>query len=159
MVPAVADAIRAIADRNGGRITPDMVVDAARSPASPLHEHFTWDVREAAEERWRDQARALIRAVRVEVTTTEFAVRAPIFVRDPAAPETVQGYVSLGRLRTDEDLAREAVVAEFARAAAALTRAKAIAAALGLADEIEEVRERVLRISERASQGPDTAAA
>lgn len=158
MSPETAGAIQAIAERNGGCITPDMVVEAARNPASPLHEHFTWDIREAARERWREQARALIRAVRVEVTTTDFTYRVPVFVRDPVVPENIQGYVSLGRLRTDEELAREALVAEFARAAAVLARARAIAAALGLADEIEEVRERVLRLSGRASQAEVSAA-
>lgn len=152
MSNVVAEVLRAIADRNGGRLTPELVVEAAKSKDSPLHTHFTWDVKKAAHERWIDQARTLIRSVKVEITTTQFTVRAPAYVRDPAAAADEQGYASLGRLRTDEDLAREAVVYEFSRASAALARAKAVAAALDLSDAIEEVQTRVIQLSERAQQ-------
>lgn len=148
----VTDALRALADQNNGRLTPDLVVEAARNSQSPLHRCFTWDLKQAAHERWLYQARELIRSIRVEVTTTEFKVRVPAFIRDPAAAAGVQGYVSLDRLRTDEDLSREAVVAEFMVASAALERAKAVAKALGMSEEIEEVRERIVHLSERARQ-------
>lgn len=152
MTRQIEAAIRAIADRHDGRLTPDLVVEAARDKASPLHACFTWDVQEAAQECWRSQARALIRSVRVEVTTTQFTVQAPAYVRDPSALGNTQGYASLGRLRTDEDMAREACLSEFSRAAAALTRARAIAAALGMSGEVEDVRERIAMLSERARQ-------
>lgn len=152
MTPAIERAIRAISDRNGGTLTPEMVVDAAKAKDSPLHSCFTWDVKRAAHAHWIDQARSLIRSVRVEVTTTNFALHVPAFVRDPGAASDAQGYVSLGRLRTDQDMARDAVVNEFSRAAAALSRAKDIAAALGLSGQIEEVRNRVVGLSERISQ-------
>lgn len=148
----IADALRAIADRHAGKLTPDLVIEAARNKASPLHGCFTWDVKQAAQERWVAQARDLIRSVRVEVTTTQFSVRAPAFIRDPSMAGNEQGYTSLDRLRTDEDLAREAVIAEFQRASAALDRARVVATALGLSSEIEEVRERVVHLSERAVQ-------
>lgn len=149
---AVADAIRAIADRNKGTLTPDLVIEAARSEDSPLHGCFTWDVKRAAMEHWRDQARHLIRSVKVEVTTTHFSLRAPAFVRDPSAAGDTQSYTSLGRLQTDQEMARDAVVAEFSRAAAALARAKVLALVLGLEGEIDEVRGRILNLAERASQ-------
>ena len=150
---AVRAALAEIAERNGGRLTPDAVVKEARKPASPLHGYFTWDVKEAAAERWLDQARQLIRSVRVEVTTTQFSMRAPEYLRDPAAGRE-QGYISIRRLATDEDMAREAIVAEFSNAAAALSRAKAVAAALGLADQIEEVRSRVIALTEQVGERP-----
>lgn len=145
-------AIQAIADKNGGRVTASQVVTAARNKDSALHSWFTWNIKEAAEERWLEQARALIRSVRVEVTTTHFTVQAPAYVRDPTVDPRLQGFASLARLRTDDDASREAVVNEFARASAALARAKHVAVALGLSDEIEEVRGRVLQLSERALQ-------
>lgn len=157
--PAVEAAIRAIADRNAGRLTPEMVVQAARDKESPLHPFFTWDVKKAAQERLIDQARHLIRSVKVEVTTTQFSVRAPAYLRDPQAGGASQGYASLARLRNDEDMARDAVVNEFSRASSALSRAKAVAAALGLSDEIEEVRGAIVRLSERAQQTEHMASA
>lgn len=155
--PSVENAIRAIADAHSGRLTPDLVVEAARSKDSPLHSYFTWDVKKAANECWLYQARRLIRSVRVEVSTTQFDVRVPAYLRDPGAANDAQGYVSLGRLRTDDDLAREACVYEFGRASAALARAKAVATALGLDGEIEEVRGRIEQLSERANQAVATA--
>lgn len=54
-------------ERAFGQITPPDVVDAARDPKSPLHQHFEWDDSAAAEE-WRlAQARTLIASVRVKL--------------------------------------------------------------------------------------------
>ena len=152
MTPEIEGAIRALADANGGQITPAMVVSAARHPESPLHSCFTWDVQQAAQERWIDQARKLIRSVRVEVTSTEYNLRAPAFVRDPSLPGGTPGYATLARVRTDEDWARDVVVTEFARASAALARAHAVSKALGLEDGIEDVQRRVAYLAERAVQ-------
>ena len=98
-----------------------------------------------------DRARAVIRSVRIEVIRHEVTHKTPLFVRDPSAGPREQGYVSMRRLRTDADMARERVVAEFAAAGAALKRARAIAAVLDVAGEIDglildvdRVRDRVL---------------
>jgi hypothetical protein len=148
----IIDALYALADRNGGRLTPDIVVAAARSNDSPLHAYFAsrdcWDTKKAADHWAVAVARDLIRSVKVEVTTTDFTVKAPAFVRDPSAGDA-QGYASLSRLRSDTDLAREAVVAEFARVSAALARAQAVAAALNLTDEIGELRSRMSAFADR----------
>lgn len=134
--------LMAMADVNDGHLTPDAVVEAARDPDSILHPHFTWSDTEAAHKQRLSEARALIRSVRVIVRTVPFVVHAPKFVRDPVA-SPLQGYVSLSRLATDEDNARAAVIAEFGRAIAALARAKAIAAALNMQDEIEAVERQI----------------
>jgi len=61
----------AVADRNGGILTPEMVVEEARPAASPLHSQLEWDDSVAGEEYRLVQAGRLIRVVRCEVTTTE----------------------------------------------------------------------------------------
>lgn len=43
-----------------GRVTPEMVLDAARSPDSPLHKEFEWDDTAAAKQYRLEQARSLI---------------------------------------------------------------------------------------------------
>lgn len=48
-----------------GLLTPALVVDAARPAEHPLHGHFQWDDGIAAEAWRREQARKLIRSVRV----------------------------------------------------------------------------------------------
>lgn len=53
--------LKRIAQENDGVLKAEAVVEAARPPASPLHNSFEWDDNEAAE-RWRIyQARNLIR--------------------------------------------------------------------------------------------------
>lgn len=47
------------------RLTPSLVVDAARDKAHPLHARFEWDNAIAGEKYRLDQARDLIRSVRV----------------------------------------------------------------------------------------------
>ena len=138
-----------IAERKGGILTPAAVVEAARDPKSVLHSHFTWDDTEAAKMHREAQARALIRSVKVEIKTVSFPVSAPFFVRSPEAGGREQGYTSLAHLRTDEDAARDVVVSEFARAAACLARAKAVALALDIMPEIESLHDSVRALSAR----------
>jgi hypothetical protein len=61
----IGEALDAIRVRNGGQLHPQDVVGDARDPKSVLHPHFEWDVRKAAEAHWLDQARVLIRSIRV----------------------------------------------------------------------------------------------
>lgn len=140
-----------IGEANGGRLTPEMVLSDAADTESPLHEYFEWDDTKAAHAHRIDQARTLIRSVRVHITVESRKVSTVFYVRDPAQPYDEQGYVSIPKLRTDEELAREALVSEFARAGAALDRAHRIAAALNLQDEVQEVSERVRQLSERVA--------
>ena len=146
----VLDRLRELAAANGGRLTPEMVVNDARDESSPLHAHFTWDVDQAAAERWLDQARTLIRSVEVTFRTETTVVRAPYFVRDPEAGAKEQGYIAVKALRTEADLAREALVDEFSRVAGMLRRARNLAKALqmdaevsALVDGIVDLRNRV----------------
>lgn len=126
-----------------GRLTPESVVDAARDPEHPLHECFTWNNTDAAHAYRLDQARKLIASVRVVIETEKRTLSSVFYVRDPSMPVGEQGYVSLPRLRSDADLAREVLVQEFGRAAAALHRAHELAAALEIAEEVDAVLSRV----------------
>lgn len=141
-------------ERAAGRLTPEAVVEAARDPASPLHGWFTWDDEAAAHMQRIYQARRLIASVRVVVRTDSRVVSSVFYVRDPSLPVESQGYVSLPTLRTDEDLAREALLQEFGRAAAALQRARELAAALSMQDEVELMLERVQALRQRVQERP-----
>lgn len=61
----IGEALAIIAAGAGGDFTPVAVVDAARDPASPLNPHFEWDDSVAAEKFRLDQAREIVRCVRV----------------------------------------------------------------------------------------------
>lgn len=47
------------------KLTPSLVVDLARNPAHPLHDRFEWNDKVAGEKYRLDQARQLIRTLRV----------------------------------------------------------------------------------------------
>lgn len=50
---------------NGGGISPEAVVEAARDPKSVLHEAFEWDDSAAAEEHRKWQARTMIGSIKI----------------------------------------------------------------------------------------------
>lgn len=60
-----------IKDANNGRLTPQTVVDEARRRNNPLHRHFEWNDKSAAEAYRLDQARSLIRIIQIEDTDSE----------------------------------------------------------------------------------------
>lgn len=77
----IGEALEKINEASKGELTPKAVVDAARATRHPLHRHFEWDDAIAAESFRLDQARNLIRIIRVEDTsTTEGTARAFISI-------------------------------------------------------------------------------
>lgn len=74
------EALLAIAERDGGLITPIAVIEAARDPNSVLHGAFTWDDREAAE-KWRiREAQHLIRECRITIQHGDKKIETYAFV-------------------------------------------------------------------------------
>lgn len=64
-----------IKDANKGRLLPQTVVDEARNRRNPLHRHFEWNDKTAAEAYRLDQARSLIRIIQIEDTDSDAAPR------------------------------------------------------------------------------------
>lgn len=137
----VAQRLAEIAELNGGRLTPDLVLADAQDSGSVLHRLFEWDDSIAAHQHRLSQARSIITSVRVVITTENRKISTVYYVRDPEAESDEQGYVSLDRLKTDKDLAQESIVLEFSRASAYLKRAKIHADALGMAGEVDALIE------------------
>jgi hypothetical protein len=54
-----------VRERNGGKLTPQLVVDVARDPAHPLHSRFEWNDAVGAEAWRREQAHRLIQKAKV----------------------------------------------------------------------------------------------
>lgn len=79
--------IRDLAEKNGGILTAETVLDEATSKRSPLHPFFCWDNTKAAHEFRRIQAAELIRRVKVTyhpTAETSVRVRAFVNVLEPA---------------------------------------------------------------------------
>ena len=88
-------------------------------------------------------ARTLIRSVRYQRMTETKVYQSVAYVRDPDAEAHEQSYVSVAKLMTDEDRARGALLAEFARVASVLRRARELAAVLSLESEVSVLVDRV----------------
>lgn len=145
----IADRLERITKRNHGVLTPDAVLADAQDKSSPLHDQFTWDDTEAAHQ-WRlEQARTLIRSVRVEIQTETKTVSTVRYVRSPEAIGRQQGYADVTKLRTREDLAREALRREFAAARALFDRCETLAEAFGLRPDILDLQRRVAALDVR----------
>lgn len=147
--PEVAARLQALHDASG-TLTPDAVVEDAKDPDSPLHDCFNWDVESAALSHWRSVARGLISSVRLIIKTEKYSLSAVAYVRDPDKRGCEQGYSSVISLRTDEERARKALIAELHRADSALQRAYDVASSLGLDGEIEQLRARISGVMEAA---------
>lgn len=119
---AARELLRELAAGNGGLLTEESVLEAARTPNSPLHDHFTWDDGEAAE-RWRlEQARRLIMRVKVSIVQKDNKpVRVREFVSLPSDRVAVAG--AGGYRQTVDVLGDDAMRAEMLKAAARELRA------------------------------------
>lgn len=80
---AIGEALEGISAKHGGQLTPHAVVDEAKNPVHPLHKHFEWDDSVAAAGYRLDQARAIIRVVRLDVGDDE-PTRAFLSITDNA---------------------------------------------------------------------------
>lgn len=61
----IGEALAKIAEENKGRMKPEHVTEAAQKRGHPLHRHFIWNDKVAGQRYRLDQARALIRSVKI----------------------------------------------------------------------------------------------
>lgn len=86
--------------RNNNSLRPVDVVEAARPISSPLHTYFDWDDANAAEKYRLDQARGLIRRVKVRfIDSDEEMEKVPAFVS--VVRPTGPSYVPTEEVRED----------------------------------------------------------
>lgn len=143
---SVAHELTEIAAQHGGLLLPADVVAEARSVASPLHHYFEWDDSVAAEAYRLDQARVLIRSVRVVVNYDTLKLVVPAWVKDQTRVQSAPGYIETVSLRSDADRARDTVKAEIERAEWSLQRAEGVAALLGQQDALMAILQRLREI-------------
>lgn len=151
---AILHRLEGIAAAAGGRLTPSDVIADAEHEDSPLHKYFQWDDALAAFQYRLEQARFLIRSVRISYEHEGTTLETVAFIRDPRAEaEGEQGYISVLSIKSDKQNAREAVIREFGRAKSALARAREIAVVLGLESEIESLVSGIGSLIERIELG------
>lgn len=79
---SLRDQLEAVRDKYG-KLTPAVVVDAARPIKHPLHSRFEWDDTVAAEKWRQEQAGGLIRSYRIT------------YAESADGPKTVRGYIAV----------------------------------------------------------------
>jgi len=138
-----ADALRDVAEKNGGELRPGDVVEAARDEKSPIHPWFEWDDGIAAEAYRVDQARDLIKSVRV--------------IRDDKPEEPVFVHVQYGKnchyveaaqivqVEDDWEAAKRTARSTLAGAIAAVEDLRRVAKAHGMENEAEDLLREMLR--------------
>ena len=132
--------LREIAEKHGGNLDPKDVVEEAKASSHPLHDYFEWRDKIAGEQFRIDQARALIRSVRIEVKTNSAPMRAPQWVRSPDNKPDQRGYVEVTRVVALE--ARLKIIRqEIDRAIGVVERLREISAALAIEAEFGAAQE------------------
>ena len=132
--------LREIAEKHGGNLDPKDVVEEAKASSHPLHDYFEWRDKIAGEQFRIDQARALIRSVRIEVKTNSAPMRAPQWVRSPDNGPDQRGYVEVTRVVALE--ARLKIIRqEIDRAIGVVERLREISAALAIEAEFGAAQE------------------
>lgn len=149
LTQAQIQTIKALENKRG-QIRPRQVVDAARPPRSPLHDLFNWNVQNAADHWWLHQARLVINAVSIQVTTKEFSYKASAYMIDMAVEGS--GYRSVAALKADPANARESLVYTLEVAAGHMRRALDLAAPLGLSSEIDDLLRRIAGVQRVAGK-------
>ena len=125
-------------ENSAGILTPDAVLHDARNIDSPLHSYFDWDDKTAAHKFRLDQARKLIRSVRLVVNEQKHQINVIGYVKNPDN-QNEQGYVNTVSLRSDKEKARDVLTREINLALSAMQRAHDVAHAVGLKNEVYEL--------------------
>jgi len=143
----VAEIIKEL-ETERGRLAPLDVVNAARDPDSPMHSWFIWDNDKAADEYRIGQARQLIRTIKIDLVVRDVQVRVVRYVRDMGDQEN--GYANIISVKSEADTARESLIDEMLRVEKAAKRARAVAAVLGTAEDVQNIIDLANSVRKRA---------
>lgn len=96
-------ALTDIRDANDGHLTPRAVVDASRPSDALLHHEFEWDDSVAAERHREEQARNIIRSIKIETVENEPRMFHAVIV------DGEREYATIDEIRIDDALSQQVV--------------------------------------------------
>lgn len=139
-------------ESRAGTLTPESVIEAARNDKSALHGYFDWDDTIAAH-KWRiEQARTLIRSVKIEVSVEARQIRTVAYVRDPNCQPEESQYVALAKTNTES--ACDVLSAEIraligdTRRAIGIAEASADKLPIGVSARLKTIRSHLEKLAE-----------
>lgn len=144
----IGESLAEISKAHGGRLMPEKVLSAAQNKKSPLHSHFEWDDKLAAHAHRLEQARAIIRSIKVEDEETGEQSPAYISVADHGT-----AYRATEEVATSRDL-QLSVLRQAERELKAFEKRYAM-----LNDVCELVKSARSKVEERAANLETSAAA
>jgi hypothetical protein len=157
-------ALAAIAEANGGYLSPANVVESARNPDSVLHDEFEWDDENAAESYRLAQAGALIRRVKFNLVKvgqkskkiTIEATRA--FQSRPSQRTENGGYESITAIMADPEKREELVTQVLKELSAYRKRYSDLLALSHIWEAVDEAMDELLEPRQgKAGQADDEA--
>lgn len=151
-VKQIERALARLCSEGGGRLTPEAVVKEAEDPSSPLHGEFVWDNTEAARLYRLQQARQLIRVVKVEVRVEHKVLSVPRFVHDETLEKGQRGYVEAQKLKGHREIALDTLRAEYKQIVARVDRMLGVAEQVGLSDEAQDLLSRLGNFQRRLDE-------
>lgn len=100
--------------KNGGALTPDALLERARSANSAVHDHFEWDDGKAAHLHRISQAGDLIRAITIDVTHSNVEPPKTIRAFVSVEREGQRSYTSTVHAMSDAELRKQVVAKAWA---------------------------------------------
>lgn len=119
-------------------VTPESVVEAARPKDAPLHPALTWDDAKAAELHRLNEARTLVRAVRVEKDDSTVS-KVPQFVSVRVQAIDSSAYVKTAVAMSDEEMRRQVLTDAMRQLRGWQTRYKHLTEFSGVTKAIDQV--------------------
>lgn len=106
--------LESIRRENAGHLTPDAVLERARTSNSSLHDHFEWDDAIAAEAHRIGQAGELIRSIVIDVTRSNIEPPKTIRAFVSVEREGRRSYTSTVHALSDAELRRQVIARAWA---------------------------------------------
>jgi hypothetical protein len=142
--PVAFSALMEIEERQGSKVTPAAVVDAARDTAHPLHKCFTWEDSVAAE-KWREQeARLIINCLEVKYAESDRPVAAFLNIKI-LHDDGGRAYLPSDVVMSDADYRGQALADALAYLKGFETRFRDLEELADVFAAIEKVRKRAKR--------------
>jgi hypothetical protein len=148
ITPEKADFIKSLGD-DQGHIEPINVLEAARDINNILHEDFEWDDDIASEQYRIEQARRLIKFVRLPFKYGAQVVVAPYYVVDPHREPKTKRYLQTTIAARSRETVSKVMNDEFGRIVASINRARQLAAAFNQMELFDSFLSDIRQIAEK----------
>lgn len=109
----VGERLEWLETRHNGLLSAEAVLADAKDEASPLNAAFEWDDTEAAQQYRLDQARSLMRSIKVEIRQVKTVPAVPVRAYVNVRQHEQRGYAPIATAMSDADLRQQILQRAF----------------------------------------------